>query len=107
MAIDIVRERLAIIGANVADVHGELIGVDSVDRTARHDGEPREVRARIVGRAPDEQSASAIGGEVEALYTNGPAGGGGASRSVRRIVGILSTFIRADLVTSRVEFVES
>jgi hypothetical protein len=107
MAIDIVRERLAIIGADVADVHGELIGVDSVDRTARHDGEPREVRARIVGRAPDEQSASAIGAEVEALYTNGPAGGGGASRSVRRIVGILSTFIRADLVTSRVEFVES
>ena len=59
----------------------------------------RSVRPRL--------NASAIGGEVEALYTNGPAGGGGASRSVRRIVGILSTFIRADLVTSRVEFVES
>ena len=39
-----------------------------------------------------------IGEEVETLYTNGPAGGGGATRSVREVVAIASTFIPRALV---------
>jgi hypothetical protein len=32
------------------------------------------------------KQAQHVAQEVEALYTNGPAGGGGASRSVREVI---------------------
>jgi hypothetical protein len=101
LAIDVVRERLAIIGADVVEVRGDLIGVDSVDRTRRAANEPREVRARIVARAVDAQTAAIVGAEVEALYTNGPAGGGGATRSVRPVVAVASALIPANCVRPR------
>jgi hypothetical protein len=106
MAIDIVRERLALTGAAVTELREELLGIDSVDFTAGPRTEPREVRARVAGRAADAATAAAIGAEVEALYTNGPAGGGGASRSVRPVVAVASALIPAALVTPRVEMVE-
>ena len=34
-----------------------------------------------------------VGNEVEALYTNGPYGGGGATKAVKDIVSIASIFI--------------
>jgi hypothetical protein len=34
-----------------------------------------------------------IGDEVEALYTNGPAGGGGARKGVTEQIGIVSTLL--------------
>ena len=40
--------------------------------------------------------------EVEALYTNGPAGGGGSQSMVREVVAIASTFIDRDLVSPSV-----
>lgn len=107
MAIDIVRERLAITGAAVTEVRGELIGVDSVNRMISRAGEPHEVRARIIGRAAEERAAARVGAEVEALYTNGPAGGGGATRSVRPVVAVASTLIPADRVNARFVMVEA
>jgi hypothetical protein len=98
LAIAIVKERLEIIGAELNEVRAELIGLDSVDRTARTDGAPREVRVRMTGRAATEAAAMAIGNEVEALYTNGPFGGGGATRSVRPVMAVASTLIPAKLV---------
>ena len=44
--------------------------------------------------------------EVEALYTNGPAGGGGATISVRPILAMRSTLIPRHLVTPRVDLLE-
>ncbi len=34
-----------------------------------------------------------VGNEVESLYTNGPAGGGGAWKSAREIVAVASTLL--------------
>ena len=34
-----------------------------------------------------------IGNEVETLYTNGPAGGGGATKSAREVLSVASTFV--------------
>jgi len=39
---------------------------------------------------------------VEALYTNGPAGGGGATASAREVLNMASTLIPRDLVTCHV-----
>ena len=38
-----------------------------------------------------------IGNEVEALYTNGPAGGGGATQSTREVLAMASTFVPREL----------
>ncbi|PKB13518.1 uncharacterized protein DUF1446 [Novosphingobium kunmingense] len=104
LAFEIVRERLSLTGVVVNDLTLDLIGVNSVARTAPIEAlEPREVLARISGRAHDRSSAERIGAEVEALYTNGPAGGGGASSATRKILAIASTLIPRDSVEVSVE----
>ncbi len=108
LAGDIVRERLALIGATLDELRCDVIGVDAVDRTDRGDGhDPREVRLRVAGRARSEKAADVVGAEVEALYTNGPFGGGGVVRSVRSVVAVASTLVPAHLVTPRVTLVEA
>jgi hypothetical protein len=47
---------------------------------------PTEVRARVALRVPTLQHAQNVAHEVEALYLNGPAGGGGATRAVREVI---------------------
>ena len=59
--------------------------------------EPWEVRLRVIARASSREQAAIVPREVEALYTNGPAGGGGVSTSVRETIGVLSTLIPAQL----------
>jgi hypothetical protein len=45
--------------------------------------------------------------EVEALYTNGPAGGGGVTGSTKETIGILSTFVPRELVEAQIQYEES
>jgi hypothetical protein len=52
--------------------------------------EPAEVRARIAVRVDTQAEALHVANEVEALYTNGPASGGGASKSVREVIAVAS-----------------
>jgi hypothetical protein len=92
-------------GAPVTDLRFELIGVDAVDRRAAATvAQPAEVRARVAGRAASHAAADRIGAEVEALYTNGPFGGGGVTRSVRSVLAVASTLIDRALVTPSVRF---
>lgn len=58
------------------------------------------------GRAATHDEACAAGDEDEALYTNGPAGGGGARKLVTEQIGIVSTLIDRAHTTSRVELHE-
>jgi hypothetical protein len=110
LALDIVRERLRLTGVSTSELRFDLIGVNSLhgDRLSgngsRH--EPYEVRVRVVGRTESLEEAVRIGNEVETLYTNGPAGGGGVTKSAREVVGILSTYIPRDLVEPAVHYVE-
>ena len=48
------------------------------------------------------ERASLVGEEVEALYTNGPAGGGGTRKYVQEQVGIVSTLIERERVPTKV-----
>ena len=105
LALDIVRERLRITGVPVADLRCELIGMDAIDRTGRGTGaEPREVRARVAGRAASRVAAERIGAEVEALYTNGPFGGGGVVTSVREVLAVASTLIDRSHIAPAVHY---
>lgn len=52
-----------------------------------------EVRLRVAAKAATAEVAALIGEEVEALYTNGPAAGGGVRKYVTEVVGIVSTLL--------------
>jgi hypothetical protein len=65
------------------------------------------VRVRVAGRTDTLKEAVRIGDEVETLYTNGPAGGGGAFKSARDIVAVASVLLPRDLVAPQVRFVEA
>jgi hypothetical protein len=110
LALNIVRERLKLTGVSTSELRFDLIGVNSLhgDRLSGNGGhhEPYEVRVRVVGRTDSLSEAVRIGNEVETLYTNGPAGGGGVTKSAREVVGILSTYIPRDLVRTTVHYVE-
>lgn len=107
LALDIVRERLVLTGADVREIRCDVIGLDAATRAADDRGDDGgEVRARIVGRSPTAAGAQAIGAEVEGLYTNGPFGGGGVSRGIRRVVAIASCLIPRDATAPCVYIVE-
>lgn len=108
LALDIVAERLKLAGVNCTETRFELIGVNSLHgaKLSVTDHEPYEVRVRVVGRADSLAEATRIGNEVETLYTNGPAGGGGVSKSAKEVVGVVSTLVPDELVAPAVHWVE-
>ncbi|GJD49927.1 hypothetical protein OPKNFCMD_2663 [Methylobacterium crusticola] len=108
LALEIVRERLALTGVATRELRLDLIGVDALHGERLAAGrEPYEVRARVAGRTDSLAEAVRIGNEVETLYTNGPAGGGGAWKSAREVVGVVSVLVPADLARPRVTILEA
>jgi hypothetical protein len=101
LALDILRHRL---GDRYDDLQFDLIGVDAITVAARPApaSDPFEVRIRVAGRHTEADQAARIGREVEALYTNGPSGGGGAVSSVKPVMAVASTLINRQRVISAV-----
>lgn len=94
LALDIVRERLALTGVPVNELRCDLIGLNALHGDDRAEGaEPYEVRVRVAGRTETMAEAIRIGNEVETLYTNGPAGGGGAWKSAREVIAVASCLV--------------
>ncbi|MCG6927741.1 MAG: DUF1446 domain-containing protein [Acidobacteria bacterium] len=108
LALAIVEERLRLTGARCRETRFDLVGVDALhgDALSGDTPEPYEVRARVVARTDSSAEASRIGNEVEALYTNGPAGGGGATKQVREVIGVASTYVPRQQVTTAVTYLE-
>lgn len=107
LAREIVRERLAPRASDYEDIRFDLIGVDALHGACASAAEPYETRLRVAGRSFSREAAERIGHEVEALYTNGPAGGGGAWRSVRPVIAVGSTLIDRAAVAPSVELTEA
>ncbi|GAB5342216.1 acyclic terpene utilization AtuA family protein [Pseudomonas fluorescens] len=102
LARDIVLKRLALMGVEMQDVRAELIGMDSLHGPRSH-VEPWEVRLRVAARCEARSEAVRVGNEVETLYTNGPSGGGGASKSVRQVVAVASLLLARTAVNPRIQ----
>ncbi|CAD5201638.1 acyclic terpene utilization AtuA family protein [Pseudomonas sp. FEN] len=105
LAREIVLQRLEIIGVKAEEVRAELLGVDALygeTLSARGPGAPWEVRLRVAARCLDRADALRVGNEVETLYTNGPSGGGGASKSVRQVVAVASLLLPRENLTATV-----
>ena len=97
LALNLVKDRLAEAGLGNFEARYDLIGVNAIFGTASTssphcaaEDEPAEVRLRVAVRVQTQAQALEVANEVEALYTNGPAGGGGASKSVREVIAATS-----------------
>jgi hypothetical protein len=107
LALEIVRERLKLTGVAASEWRFDLIGVDALHgpEVSAQANEPYEVRVRVAGRTENLGEAVRIGNEVETLYTNGPAAGGGAFKSARDVVAVASVLLPRGLAKPRVRFV--
>jgi len=112
LAGEVIRKRFDCVGLELQELRIDFIGVNSLfgdaggfkDHTDESNSAYRDVRLRVAGRAQTELDAKIIGQEVEALYTNGPAGGGGARATVRPVVAITSILIPEDEVQEEVTY---
>lgn len=107
LAADIVRRRLGdalrprvdLIGAVsiLADDAGSMLG-------ARRPGAGRDVRLRMAATHTERHVAERLLREMNALYTCGPAGGGGVRTSIKPRLNSVSTFIPRDLAPASWSF---
>ena len=99
LAGDVVRERLATLGKELRiDVVGSL--------TDGAEGEVAQCWLRVAGLTRSLDEAETICHEVESLYTNGPAGGGGVRTQVIEVIGIVSTLVDRGVVSPETTLLE-
>jgi len=106
LAAEVLRERLAGLGPLRAD----LIGVASIfgDDAGRWlaatpDSGARDVRLRVALRHADRATAERLNRELTALYTCGPAGGGGVRTALRPTLSTLSCLLPREHVQATYE----
>ena len=96
-------------GPEFSELRFDFIGINSIHgpqlSAAAHD--PYEIRLRVAGRAASYSMANRVPREVEALYTNGPAGGGGAWGATREIIAITPALIPRESVSHQLRILES
>ena len=107
LALDVMRARLHAAGLGDFDGRYELIGVNAIlGDTLAQGYQPYEVRARVALRVNTKREAEQVANEVEALYLNGPAGGGGVTKSVREVIAAASVLMPRDGIHTAVTFLE-
>jgi Acyclic terpene utilisation family protein AtuA len=109
LAAQILRERLAGLGTLRVDLVGVLsvFGDDGGSALAALDpGHSRDVRLRVALSHPECSAAQRLTREVTALYTCGPAGGGGVRTSLRPRLGLDSRTVARSGVRMRHAFIE-
>jgi hypothetical protein len=108
LALEVVKTRLEAQGLTGSEIRYDLIGHNAIHgETLSMGHEPYEVRVRVAVRTPQRHVAEAVANEVETLYTNGPASGGGATKTIREVVAAASTLLPRERVAPRVTFLET
>ncbi|EAZ79731.2 acyclic terpene utilization AtuA family protein [Algoriphagus machipongonensis] len=102
LAIEILQKRL--VSKELSDLRFEMIGVNSLNTITQSSviAEPSEIRIRVAGKSINASEARKIGLEVEALYTNGPAGGGGATQKLSELISIASVLMPKKEVKTKI-----
>jgi hypothetical protein len=90
LAGEIIEKRLK---PQFDEIQIDYIGQNSIFPNAKFQYQNSEVRLRVAAKAKTQADAALIGEEVEALYTNGPAGGGGVRKYVNEVIGIVSVLV--------------
>lgn len=107
LAAEIVEKRLKLTDVDYDELRIDFIGINSIYKNScRKYSTPEEIRLRVAARTKNEYDAVQIGNEVETLYTNGPAGGGGATKYVNEIVSVASILINRGDIEAKVIYRE-
>jgi hypothetical protein len=108
LALRVLEQRLDRLGLGGRERRAELIGVNAMHGpNLGADRSPYEVRVRLAVRCTSQDEAQRIGQEVEAMYLNGPAGGGGVTQSVREVIAAASVLVPRDAVPTAVQVLET
>ena len=104
LAVDVLAQRLGGVPSRI-----EFRIFDGTSSSVLSDlPEMHEVSTvRIAGLCASGSEADDVCHEVEALYTNGPGGGGGVRFGVRQVVGIVSTLLARSEVSTSTTFMEA
>src|SRR6185369_1345572 len=107
LALAVLERRLELLGLKALEHRAEMIGVNAMHGPwLGADREPYEVRVRLAVRTATRAHAQLVGQEVEALYLNGPGGGGGVTQSVREVVAAASALIPREAVRCECQVLE-
>ncbi|VTU46706.1 hypothetical protein SRS16P3_00418 (plasmid) [Variovorax sp. SRS16] len=108
LAADILRSRLPGFRLRVDLVGALSLFGDDAGRAlaAMPDSGARDVRLRVAATHADRGEAERLGREVTALYTCGPAGGGGVRSMLTPRLSTISCLLPRDAVPVRFEMVE-
>ena len=110
LAGKIVESRFRQMRLDLEELRIDYIGYNSLYQSQISDkliqAEPVEVRLHVSVRAKDAQTAQRAADEVETLYTNGPAGGGGARKYVEEVFSVCSIFVPREDVQAVVKCIE-
>src|SRR5699024_4303322 len=110
LAGETVLKRLDIRGVEYSEIRVDYIGLSSLYKekigNSMTDGHNSEVRLRVAGRTKDRVNAKQIGDEVETLLCCGPAAGGGARRSVREVISLVSVLVDENDVSVQNTYLE-
>lgn len=105
MAAAIIQQRLQ---HQFADLRIDFIGIQSAyQKNFTADAAIAEVRMRVAATATTAAAAASIGEEVEALYTNGPAGGGGVRKYTNEVLGVVSVLLPRENITPIITYFKS
>ncbi len=112
LAAEIVNKRLDYIGVPILEKRFDFIGVNSLyqdfisDQLTKACTDFKDVRLRVAAKTLQKEDAEWIGYEVEALMTNGPAGGGGVRVHVKEVVAVASILIPEEEIQVQVIYEE-
>jgi hypothetical protein len=108
LAADILRKRLAGLHLRVDLIGAVSILADDAGRAlaATPDTGARDVRLRVAVTHEDRAEAERLTREVMALYTCGPAGGGGVRTALTPRLNTLSCLVARESVPVRFEFLD-
>jgi hypothetical protein len=109
LAAQVLQQRLAGCGPIRIDLLGvaSVLGDDAGRWLAQQpSGDAQDVRLRVAMNHADRAVAERLPREVTALYTCGPAGGGGVRTGLRARLGTVSCGLARELAPARFEFID-
>ncbi|HUD34953.1 MAG TPA: acyclic terpene utilization AtuA family protein [Variovorax sp.] len=109
LAAEVLRERLPALDLRVDLIGAVSILGDDAGRAlaATPDGGARDVRLRVAATHAERAVAETLGREVMALYTCGPAGGGGVRSTLTPRLNTVSCLLPRDAVPVGFEMMEA
>ena len=108
LAADVLRRRLEGLRLRVDLIGAMSLFADDAGRllARTQPGHAQDVRLRVAAACDRRDDAERVGREVTALYTCGPAGGGGVRTAVRSRLETLSCYVPRHAVRARHEFLD-